>query len=248
MEATQQKQRETAAIAEGKVHTVEKQTTVVYKPVETNNVNTYSTVLPKRYFYRFVKRAFDILASLLGLILLLPLFLVVAVAIYIDDPGPVLFFQDRNGKQGRVFRMWKFRSMVRNAPSLRFEMEAQNELDGPAFKLTNDPRITRVGKIIRKYSIDELPQLVNILLGQMSIVGPRPLPTYETEQLTEEQRRRLLVKPGLICYWQISGRSNIPFDEWMEMDYRYIREAGILTDLKIMFKAVPAVFSGKGAA
>lgn len=210
-------------------------------------VPVYTVVPNKRLRYRFVKRTFDILASLIGLILLSPLFLIVAIAIFIDDPGPVLFFQERNGLNGRVFRMWKFRSMYKDAPEKRFEMESQNELDGPAFKITNDPRVTRVGRLIRKASIDELPQLVNILRGQMSIVGPRPLPTYETAKLTQQQRKRLLAKPGLVCYWQVSGRNDIPFDEWMRMDYRYINEASVLTDLKILCMAVPAVISGKGA-
>lgn len=210
-------------------------------------IPVYTVVPNKRLRYRFIKRTFDILASLIGLILLSPLFLIVAIAIFIDDPGPVLFFQERNGLNGRVFRMWKFRSMYKDAPEKRFEMESQNELDGPAFKITNDPRVTRVGRLIRKASIDELPQLVNILRGQMSIVGPRPLPTYETAKLTQQQRKRLLAKPGLVCYWQVSGRNDIPFDEWMRMDYRYINEASILTDLKIICMAIPAVISGKGA-
>lgn len=206
------------------------------------------TVTPNRSLgYRFIKRLFDIIASFVGLIVLLPFFLIISIAIFIDDPGPVLFFQERNGLHGRVYRMWKFRSMYRDAPEKRFDLEAQNELDGPAFKMTNDPRVTRVGRWIRKASIDELPQLVNILLGQMSLVGPRPLPTYETAQLTQQQRQRLLVKPGLVCYWQVCGRNDIPFDEWMRMDYRYINEASVLTDLKILCMAVPAVISGKGA-
>lgn len=206
------------------------------------------TVTPNRSLgYRFIKRLFDMIASFVGLIVLLPLFLIISIAIFIDDPGPVLFFQERNGLHGRVYRMWKFRSMYRDAPEKRFDLEAQNELDGPAFKMTNDPRVTRVGRWIRKASIDELPQLVNILLGQMSLVGPRPLPTYETAQLTQQQRQRLLVKPGLVCYWQVCGRNDIPFDEWMRMDYRYINEASVLTDLKILCMAVPAVISGKGA-
>ena len=206
------------------------------------------TVTPNRSLgYRFIKRLFDMIASFVGLIVLLPLFLIISIAIFIDDPGPVLFFQERNGLHGRVYRMWKFRSMYRDAPEKRFDLEAQNELDGPAFKMTNDPRVTRVGRWIRKTSVDELPQLVNILLGQMSLVGPRPLPTYETAQLTQQQRQRLLVKPGLVCYWQVCGRSDIPFDEWMRMDYRYINEASVWTDLKILCMAVPAVISGKGA-
>lgn len=206
------------------------------------------TVTPNRSLgYRFIKRLFDIIASFVGLIVLLPFFLIISIAIFIDDPGPVLFFQERNGLHGRVYRMWKFRSMYRDAPEKRFDLEAQNELDGPAFKMTNDPRVTRVGRWIRKTSVDELPQLVNILLGQMSLVGPRPLPTYETAQLTQQQRQRLFVKPGLVCYWQVCGRNDIPFDEWMRMDYRYINEASVLTDLKILCMVVPAVISGRGA-
>lgn len=197
--------------------------------------------------YLFLKRTFDILASLIGIIALSPIFLIVATAIYMDDPGSVLFFQDRNGLDGKVFRMWKFRSMYQDAPEKRFELGARNELDGPAFKMKDDPRVTRVGRFIRRTSVDELPQLVNILKGEMSFVGPRPLPTYETEKLTKQQKSRMLVKPGLVCYWQVCGRNDVLFDEWMRMDYRYINEASILTDLKILCMAVPAVISGKGA-
>lgn len=197
--------------------------------------------------YAFIKRTFDIAASLTGLIVLSPVLLMTTLAIYIDDPGPVLFFQDRDGLNGKIFKMWKFRSMYKNAPELRAQMEVQNELDGPAFKMKNDPRVTRVGRFIRKTSIDELPQLVNILHGEMSVVGPRPLPTYETAQLTPEQRQRLLVKPGLTCYWQVSGRNNIAFNDWMEMDYRYINEASVWTDLKIILSTIPAVLSTRGA-
>ncbi len=218
--------------------------------MENKNINSAGNSLTPNnsLFYRFVKRAFDIVVSLLGIIVLSPLILIVSLIIYIDDPGPVFFIQDRNGINGKVFKMWKFRSMTKNAQNLRFEMEDQNELDGPAFKIKDDPRITKVGKFIRKTSIDELPQLVNILKGEMSVVGPRPLPTYETEQLNEKQLQRLLVKPGLICYWQVCGRNNVSFDEWMEMDYKYIKDASVATDLKILFKAIPAVLSGLGAA
>ena len=201
----------------------------------------------KKMGYRFVKRTFDIIASLLALVICIPVFLITAIAIIIDDPGPVLFFQDRNGLNGKVFKMWKFRSMVKNAPQLRFEMEDQNEYEGAAFKIKNDPRITRVGRFIRKASIDELPQLVNILRGDMSFVGPRPMATYEVEKLTAEQKRRMLVKPGLTCYWQISGRNDVSFEDWMKLDYQYIKDASIMTDLKILLKTVPAVLGGKGA-
>lgn len=210
--------------------------------------NDLAVVTPNRsLLYRFIKRVFDIVASAAGMILLSPLLLLVALAIYIDDPGPVLFFQERDGLNGKVFKMWKFRSMYQNAPELRAQMEAQNELDGPAFKMKNDPRITRAGRFLRRSSIDELPQLMNVLAGQMSIVGPRPLPTYETAKLTPAQRQRLLVKPGLTCYWQVSGRNNTTFEEWMEMDYRYINEASLWTDLKIILSTIPAVVSTRGA-
>ena len=218
-------------------HKTNTQKTIETLPVEPNRSRGY----------QFVKRSFDIFASIVGLIILSPIFLIISAAIFIDDPGPVLFLQDRNGLDGKVFKMFKFRSMYKGAPEKRFELEKYNNLDGPAFKMKNDPRVTRVGKVIRKTSIDELPQLINILLGQMSFVGPRPLPTYETALLNEQQQKRMLVKPGLICYWQVCGRNDIAFDEWMKMDYRYINEANILTDLKLLCMAVPAVLSGKGA-
>ena len=197
--------------------------------------------------YRFCKRALDIIVSLFGLVILSPIFLITAIAIFVDDPGPVLFFQDRDGLNGKIFKMWKFRSMYQNAPELRARMEAQNELDGPVFKMVHDPRVTKVGRFIRRTSIDELPQLINILCGEMSFVGPRPLPTYETAQLTKYQRQRLLVKPGLTCYWQVSGRSDIPFNEWMELDLKYIQEEGFGTDIKILLRTPIAVVRGRGA-
>jgi len=213
----------------------------------TAEVGTTVVKPNKSPVYRAIKRLFDIIVSTLGLILLSPVFLITAIAIKLDDPGPAFFMQDRNGLNGKVFKMYKFRSMCKDAPKMRAAMEAQNELDGPAFKMANDPRITKVGRIIRKTSIDELPQLLNIFFGHMSIVGPRPLPTYETDQLNVYQRQRLLAKPGLICYWQIRGRSNTTFGEWMEMDFDYINHASCWTDLKIMFEAVPAVLKGEGA-
>lgn len=197
--------------------------------------------------YLIGKRVFDIVMSLLALVVLSPVFLVTAVAIYLDDRGPVIFLQDRNGINGEVFRMYKFRSMCVNAPEMHKELLKMNELDGPAFKMQDDPRITNVGRFIRKTSIDELPQLINILKGEMSIVGPRPLPTYETAQCNEYQNQRLQVKPGLTCYWQCSGRNDIPFNEWMELDLKYIEEASFWVDLKIIFMTVAAVVTGKGA-
>lgn len=204
-------------------------------------------VVKKNIGYRFVKRTIDIVCSLFGLVLLSPVFLVTAIAIRAEDGGPSIFIQNRNGIHGTVFRMYKFRSMCRDAEKIHQTLLEQNELDGPAFKMKEDPRLTKIGKFIRRTSIDELPQLVNILKGEMSLVGPRPLPTYETEKLTDYERQRLTVKPGLTCYWQCSGRSDIPFKEWMELDMQYIREAGVITDAKIIIKTFISILGGGGA-
>lgn len=197
--------------------------------------------------YHEIKRGIDVIVALLAIVLFAPVFLVTALAIYIEDGAPVFFIQERNGLHGKIFRMYKFRSMCRDAAKIHQSLLAQNELDGPAFKMKDDPRLTRVGKFIRKTSIDELPQLLNILKGEMSIVGPRPLPTYETAELNEYQRQRMNVKPGLTCYWQCSGRNDIPFGEWMEMDMKYIENESICTDARIMVKTVASVITGKGA-
>lgn len=197
--------------------------------------------------YHEIKRGMDVIVALLAIVLFAPVFLVTALAIYIEDGAPVFFIQERNGLHGKIFRMYKFRSMCRDAAKIHQSLLAQNELDGPAFKMKDDPRLTRVGKFIRKTSIDELPQLLNILKGEMSIVGPRPLPTYETAELNEYQRQRMNVKPGLTCYWQCSGRNDIPFGEWMEMDMKYIEDESICTDARIMVKTVASVITGKGA-
>ena len=206
------------------------------------------TVQPNQKLgYLVLKRLLDIVSSLVGLVVLSPVFLVVALLIYKEDKGKVIFCQERNGLNNNVFRMYKFRSMIANAPAMRAELGKYNELDGPAFKMKDDPRITKIGAFIRKTSIDELPQLINVLKGEMSLVGPRPLPTYETAECNEYQLQRLLVKPGITCYWQISGRNDISFEEWIEMDLRYIREASMWTDIKILFMTVRAVLSKKGA-
>lgn len=205
------------------------------------------TICGRRSLYRFMKRICDIMLSAAALVVLSPLFLVVALVIKLEDGGSVIYVQERTGHNGKVFRMYKFRSMCQDAEKIHKELLDRNELDGPAFKMKNDPRVTKVGRFIRRTSIDELPQLVNIVKGEMSIVGPRPLPTYEAEQCNEYQSQRLLVKPGLTCYWQCCGRNDIPFDEWIEMDLRYIKEAGILTDLKLIFMTVGAVVRSDGA-
>lgn len=189
----------------------------------------------------------DVVCSAAALAVLSPIFLAVAVAIKLEDKGPVIFTQNRTGKDGKVFRMYKFRSMYVDAEKRRSELLARNEADGPLFKIADDPRVTKVGRFIRRTSIDELPQLVNILKGEMSIVGPRPLVTYEQNQCTEYQAQRLLVKPGLTCIWQVSGRSDTSFDELIEMDLEYIRNQSLWLDIKLILKTVVVVFTHKGA-
>jgi len=194
------------------------------------------------------KRAVDVLAGTLAAILLSPVLLATALCIKLESPGPVLFSQTRVGKHGREFRMYKFRSMYTNAEARRASIENQNEMqDGVTFKVKKDPRITGVGRIIRKLSIDELPQLWNVLNGEMSLVGPRPPLPSETSQYTTQDRYRLQCKPGITCIWQVSGRSDIPFDQQVELDIEYIVSKSLWTDIKILFKTVPAVLLARGA-
>lgn len=201
----------------------------------------------KPVLYKIMKRIFDIVMSLAALLLLSPVFMCTALAIILTDGGPVFFVQYRAGKDMKPFKMYKFRSMCKNAEELFQQMQERNEQSGHAFKIKNDPRITKVGRFIRKYSIDELPQLFNVLKGDMSIVGPRPILTFQMEECNDYQKQRLIVQPGLTCYWQVSGRANVEWDEWVEMDLRYIEDMGIATDVKMIMKTVPAVFRGDGA-
>ena len=198
--------------------------------------------------YLAAKRCFDVVMSLLALILLSPLFLVLAVIIFLDDPhGSPIFSQIRVGKDGRLFRFYKFRSMIVNAEDMLEQLQDQNEMEGPAFKIKDDPRITRIGKFIRKTSLDELPQLVNVLKGELSLVGPRPPLPREVEQYTPRQMKRLTVKPGLTCYWQIQPhRNSLSFDQWLALDLQYINERSALVDLKILFATVKVVLHGDG--
>lgn len=168
--------------------------------------------------------------------------LIAALAVYIDDPGPVLYSNALKGKDEKEFRILKFRSMYQNAKEINVSGHEDKDNAGITFKLAHDPRVTRVGRFLRRSCIDELPQLINILRGEMSFVGPRPLPPYAYAQLSKHDRQRYLVKGGLLCYWQISDRSKITLEEWMEMDIRYINEASIWTDFKILLMTVPAVF------
>ena len=211
-----------------------------------NNVNY--TEYKKSKLYEITKRLMDILLSLIAIIFLMPIFIIVAIAIKIEDPkGKIIFTQERNGVYPTTFKMYKFRSMVHNAEELLEELNNQNELTGPVFKMKEDPRITKVGKFIRKTSIDELPQLFNILKGDMSLVGPRPPIPREVEKYTEYQLQRLSVKPGLTCIWQVSGRNSIDFEQWIELDLQYIRERSILLDIKLIFKTFFVLFGDKNA-
>lgn len=199
--------------------------------------------------YRSVKRCFDFVLASVALVVLSPILLVVALIIYIDDPhGNPFYLQDRGGKNGVVFRIVKFRSMYANADQIKDQLMDKNEMSGPVFKIKDDPRVTRVGRFIRKTSIDELPQLVNVWLGQMSLVGPRPLPIKEARAVTGIGKMRELVKPGITCIWQVSGRNEVDFDEWMEMDAEYVRKQSLLFDLVLLCKTVPAVLTNKGAS
>lgn len=194
------------------------------------------------------KRVLDVIGAAVGLILLAPLFLVVALAIVIEDGWPVFFAQTRVGQYGRQFAFYKFRSMVKNAEKLKDTLVKQNESgDGVTFKMKRDPRITRVGRFIRRFSIDEMPQFLNVLLGDLALVGPRPPVPREVAEYTLEERKRLHAKPGLTCLWQIQGRSEIPFKQQVRLDLQYIHSQTLWKDIVILLKTVPAVLLGRGA-
>jgi exopolysaccharide biosynthesis polyprenyl glycosylphosphotransferase len=195
-----------------------------------------------------IKRLFDIVASLSALALLSPLLLVVAATIRLTSRGPIFFRQQRVGRHGKPFHMLKFRSMVVNAEELKASLTAQNEQAGPVFKMRRDPRVTRVGRFIRKFSVDELPQLINVLRGEMSIVGPRPPVPSEVARYEAWQRRRLSVRPGLTCVWQVSGRNEISFEEWMYLDMQYIDHWSLAQDFQLILRTVPVVLTGHGAS
>lgn len=195
----------------------------------------------------FAKRALDVLGSALLLLVMLPLLLLTAIAVWGTSAGPVLYVQERIGRAGRPFRVFKFRSMYRDAEERRADYVDLNEVSGPVFKIRRDPRVTPVGRVIRKLSIDELPQLFNVLKGEMSLVGPRPPLPEEYERYTGHESQRLLVKPGLTCIWQVSGRSDIAFDEWVAMDLLYIESWSPRLDFALILRTIPAVLSGRGA-
>jgi exopolysaccharide biosynthesis polyprenyl glycosylphosphotransferase len=216
---------------------------IIAVPISLSNSNKKA----KRYYF-MAKRSFDIVITTIALILLSPLLLTVALLIWLDSKGPIFFSQLRVGKGGKEFKMWKFRSMYVDAERRKQELMKQNEMQGGVlFKLKQDPRVTRVGKILRKFSIDELPQLWNVLRGDMSLVGPRPPLPNEVQEYTCHQRKRLEVTPGITCIWQVSGRSDIPFHQQVEMDLEYIRNQSLTYDLIILLKTVPAVLKARGA-
>ena len=193
------------------------------------------------------KRAMDVVGAMAGLLLGSPVFIIAMAAIKLSAPGPVFFRQQRVGLGGRPFTMYKFRSMVADAEQQKGGVRTANEQDGPVFKIQKDPRMTAIGRFLRRTSIDELPQLWNVLVGDMSLVGPRPLPVEEVAEHEVWQRRRMDVTPGLTCIWQVNGRCEIPFSEWMRMDLHYVESRSLVQDLKLLLKTVPAVLSQRGA-
>jgi len=215
---------------------------------EGEAVTTFYTGPPEDWQHLF-KRTLDIVAPLAATLILSPLFLLAAFLIKLTSQGPVFFIQERVGLNKKRFHLYKFRTMVADAEERQQEIEHLNEASGPVFKVKNDPRITRVGKFLRKTSIDELPQLFNVLKGDMSLVGPRPLPVRDYRGFNQDwQRRRFSVRPGITCLWQINGRNSIPFEKWMELDMKYIDEWSLWMDLKILAKTIPVVLKGTGAA
>lgn len=201
----------------------------------------------KRWNYDVIKRIIDITISGLALIILIPLFLVVAILIKVESTGRVIFPQDRVGRDGEIFKMYKFRSMVANAEELKRKLILENEATGPMFKIKNDPRITTIGRFLRRTSIDELPQLFNVLKGEMSLVGPRPSLPEEVEKFDLWMLRRLDVKPGLTCYWQVMGRNSIGFEEWMKLDVKYVNERTLWIDIKLIFKTFSVLLGDNNA-
>ena len=199
--------------------------------------------------YLVLKRLMDIVGASVGLLLASPIMLIVAILIKLEDPkGPIFFSQVRNGAYPKTFKMYKFRSMYIDAEERLQELMHLNEQSGPAFKIKDDPRITKIGKFIRKTSLDELPQLFNVLKGDMSLVGPRPAIPREVEQYTTYQKQRLFVKPGLTCIWQVSGRNNIEFDQWVELDIEYIKTRSLWLDIKLILLTIPALLGDENAS
>ena len=202
----------------------------------------------KSFMYEFIKRTIDIVVSLLALIFLFHLMVVIMILIKIDSKGPVLFSQNRVGKNGKIFRMYKFRSMVTNAEDLLKELKNKNEMTGPMFKIKHDPRVTKVGRFIRKTSLDELPQLINVLKGDMSLVGPRPNLPREVREFDKWMLDKLVVRPGLTCFWQVMGRNSIGFVQWMNLDIEYVEKRNLKLDMILILKTVKVFFGDNTAS
>ena len=215
---------------------------------EELNLNSEAVITDITIGYKFFKRVIDIVCSLSGLLLLSPVLIIVSILIKLESDGPIIFSQDRIGYKGQKFKMYKFRSMVVNAEELKKKLAERNEMSGPMFKMKNDPRVTKVGKFIRKTSIDELPQLINILKGEMSLVGPRPSLPKEVKEFEPWMMERLEVKPRLTCYWQVSGRNDIDFEDWMKLDIKYVRERSFCLDMKLIFKTFFVLFGDEHAS
>lgn len=224
-------------------HTLAKSTISNYNDIQV--IDLYTS--PKMNWQLMVKRLIDVISSSVLLLFLSPLFAIVSVLIKATSKGPIFFKQERVTYNGRVFTFLKFRTMIEDAEALKKDLMALNEMDGPVFKIKNDPRVTKVGRILRKTSIDELPQLINVFMGDMSLVGPRPPIPGEVSQYDLTTRRRLSMRPGITCIWQVSGRNAIPFEKWMELDMEYIDNWSLRLDLKILAKTIPAVLRGSGA-
>jgi lipopolysaccharide/colanic/teichoic acid biosynthesis glycosyltransferase len=223
---------------------------LAYDHVDQTDASSVSVILPRRPWYSYnstLKRLLDV--SLAGFVLLatLPIWLAIIVAIRLDSPGPAIFVQERVGIRGRRFRFYKFRSMRDGADRMKAQLKHLSEVDGPVFKLRSDPRVTRVGKFLRQTSLDELPQLINVLKGEMSLVGPRPPVPEEVAQYRPSDMVRLAVKPGLTCWWQVRGRSKIDFDTWMAFDREYVYGLNFWVDAQILVRTVWAVLSCRGA-
>ncbi|MCI6690971.1 MULTISPECIES: sugar transferase [unclassified Clostridium] len=212
------------------------------------NINSVVEKKEGRLVYSVFKRLLDIMGSVIGLIIASPILIIVGTLIKLESKGPIIFAQRRVGLNGKEFKMYKLRSMVANAEDLKEKLVEQNEMSGPMFKIKDDPRITKIGKFIRKTSIDELPQLINVLKGDMSLVGPRPSLPNEVKEFEPWMLRRLEVKPGLTCYWQVMGRNNIDFENWMKLDIKYVNERSFWLDIKLIFKTFFVLFGDENAA
>ncbi len=215
--------------------------------VENKKVLIDEQAQNQRYVYRFFKRTLDIVASVIGLIVLSPVFLIVSLAIKAEDRGPIFYSQVRLGKGQRPFKMWKFRSMIVDADKKLEKLLEQNEVEGAMFKMKEDPRITKVGRFTRKHSLDELPQLWNVLIGEMSLVGPRPPLEREVADYSEYDKQRLIVKPGCTGFWQVTARNDVDFEGMVNLDLEYIERSGVLFDIGILFRTVAIVFKPNSA-